>query len=109
MQIGQRQIDQFVHDGFTLIDDVCTEQEMIAAGADFDHLYTHGEKTSGISQYFYEPGLVDVLRHPNLERAAKVMLRAERQTQGPIRWASPAWDGWTGGLNATTQRQGRSA
>ena len=77
MQIGQHHIDQFVHDGFALIDDVCTEQEMIAASAGFDHLYTHGEKTNGITQYFDEPGLVDVLQHPNLEQAAKVILGAD--------------------------------
>jgi ectoine hydroxylase-related dioxygenase (phytanoyl-CoA dioxygenase family) len=77
MQIEQKHIDQFVNDGLTLIDDVCTEQEMVAASAGFDHLYTHGEKTNGITQYFDEPGLIDVLQHPNLEAAAKVMLGAD--------------------------------
>ncbi|MFT5087822.1 MAG: ectoine hydroxylase-related dioxygenase (phytanoyl-CoA dioxygenase family) [Candidatus Latescibacterota bacterium] len=77
MQIEQKHIDQFVNDGLTLIDNVCTEQEMVAASAGFDHLYTHGEKTNGITQYFDEPGLIDVLQHPNLEAAAKVMLGAD--------------------------------
>lgn len=77
MQIEQKHIDQFVNDGLTLIDNVCTEQEMVAASAGFDHLYTHGEKTNGITQYFDEPGLIDVLQHPNLEAAAKIMLGAD--------------------------------
>ncbi|MBT4098107.1 MAG: hypothetical protein HOE86_10710, partial [Gemmatimonadetes bacterium] len=77
MQIEPKHIDQFVNDGLTLIDDVCTEQEMVAASAGFDHLYTHGEKTNGITQYFDEPGLIDVLQHPNLEAAAKIMLGAD--------------------------------
>ncbi len=78
MQIIQRHIDEFVHDGLTLIDDVFTDQEMAAASAGFDHLYTHGEKTNGITQYFHEPGLVDVLQHPHLEQAAKIMLQADK-------------------------------
>ena len=77
MQIEPKHIDQFVNDGLTLIDDVCTEQEMVAASAGFDHLYTHGEKTNGITQYCDEPGLIDVLQHPNLEAAAKIMLGAD--------------------------------
>jgi ectoine hydroxylase-related dioxygenase (phytanoyl-CoA dioxygenase family) len=77
MQIDQEHIDQFVYDGLTLIDSVFTEEEMAAASAGFDHLYTHGEKKNGITQYFHEPGLVDVLQHPNLEKAAKIMLRAD--------------------------------
>ncbi|MBT3346282.1 MAG: hypothetical protein HN712_04685 [Gemmatimonadetes bacterium] len=77
MKIDQHHIDQFVDDGLTLIDDVFTEEEMTAASVGFDHLYTHGEKTNGILQYFHEPGLVDVLQHPHLEQAAKTMLRAD--------------------------------
>ena len=77
MQIEPKHTDEFVNDGLTLIDAVFTKQEMAAASAGFDHLYTHGEKTNGITQYFHEPGLVDVLQHPNLEAVAKVILRAE--------------------------------
>lgn len=77
MRIEQRHVDEFVHDGLSLIDDVFTDEEMVAASAGFDHLYTHGEKTNGITQYFHEPGLVDVLQHPNLEAAAKTFLRAD--------------------------------
>ncbi len=76
MLIEQKHIDQFVYDGLTLIDDVFTNQEMLAASAGFDHLYSTGEKTNGITQYFHEPGLVDVLQHPNLEAAAKRILNA---------------------------------
>ena len=77
MQIDQRHIDAFVNDGLTLIDDVFTDDEMVAASAGFDHLYTTGEKDNGITQYFHEPGLVNVLQHPNLEAAAKRVLRAD--------------------------------
>jgi len=41
------------------------------------HWYTPGEKTNGITQYFDEPGLTDVLQHSHLEEAAKIMLNAE--------------------------------
>ena len=77
MDIIQVHIDQFLNDGLTLIDDVFSDEEMCAASAAFDHWYTHGDKTNGITQYFDEPGLTDVLQHPRLEEAAKIMLNAD--------------------------------
>jgi len=77
MNITAQHVDQFVDDGLTLIDDVFSDDEMSAASTAFDHWYTHGEKTDGITQYFDEPGLTDVLQHPHLEEAAKRMLGAE--------------------------------
>jgi hypothetical protein len=77
MDITQAHVHQFLDDGLTLIDDVFTDEEMQAASAAFDHWYTHGEKTNGITSYFDEPGLTDVLQHPHLEEAAKIMLNAE--------------------------------
>ncbi len=77
MNITSQHVDQFVDDGLTLIDDVFSDAEMSAASAAFDHWYTHGEKTDGITQYFNEPGLMDVLQHPHLEEAAQRMLGAD--------------------------------
>lgn len=77
MNLTPTHVDQFVVDGLTLVDDVFSEAEMLSASAAFDHLYTHGEKTNGITQYFDEPGLIDVLQHPHLEQMARTMLRAD--------------------------------
>lgn len=77
MNIASSHVDEFVRNGLTLVDDVFSQDEMLAASAGFDHLYTHGEKTNGITQYFDEPGLIDVLQHPHLEQMARIMLRAD--------------------------------
>ncbi len=76
MNITQTHVGQFVDDGLTLIDDVFSTEEMQAASLAFDHWYSVGEKTNGITEYFDEPGLTHVLQHPHLEEAAKIMLRA---------------------------------
>jgi hypothetical protein len=77
LHITSSHIERFATNGLSLIDDVFSDQEMLAASAGFDHLYTHGEKINGITQYFDEPGLIDVLQHPHLEEAAKSFLGAK--------------------------------
>jgi len=75
MNLTPQNNDEFDRLGLTLIDDVLSERDLAQYSAAIDRFYA--DRNDGIVGYIEEPGLYDLLQHPNLERIAKHILDAE--------------------------------
>lgn len=71
------QFEQMERDGLVTIDSGLTAEEVRAAADAVDQLF--GEKPDGfIGSEFFQPALLHIMQHPELERTARQMLRSDR-------------------------------
>lgn len=75
MKLTDQHVHEFVEQGYSLIDDVFTADEITALADGMDEYYAGvGARTDGIVGYPDHRGINDVYQHPHLEKIAAKML-----------------------------------